>query len=116
MLFTSLASDMADFQGGPTKNPASRVPTSDIESLKFEVERLLMISEALWRILKEKHGCDDNELMKQITLIDLEDGRLDGRKEKSPPRSCPKCQRTLIKNRPRCFYCAEPIAADPFAR
>jgi hypothetical protein len=49
-------------------------------------------------------------------VIDMEDGRLDGRVAATPPVPCPKCQRTLAKNRPRCLFCGEPIAADPFQR
>ena len=82
----------------------------------FDVERLLLITEALWNIIREKHGAEETELIKQITALDMEDGKLDGRKPRTPPQPCPKCGRTLIKNRPRCFYCAEPIAADPFER
>lgn len=98
--------------------PTRRALSSEAEvvELQGEVERLLLITEALWRILKEKHGLDENELVKQITMIDLEDGKLDGRKPATPPKPCPKCQRVLAKNRPRCLFCGEPIAADPFQR
>ncbi len=98
----------------PTRGPRSN--ESEVAELQGEVERLLLITEALWRILKEKHGLDENELVKQITLLDLEDGKLDGRKPATPPQPCPKCKRTLGKNRPRCLFCGEPIAADPFQR
>ena len=98
----------------PTRRPRSN--EGEVAELQGEVERLLLITEALWSILKEKHGLDENELVKQITLIDLEDGRLDGRKAPTPPQPCPKCQRMLGKHRPRCLFCGEPIAADPFAR
>ena len=98
----------------PTHKPRSN--DGEVAELQGEVERLLLITEALWRILKEKHGFDENELVKQITLIDLEDGKLDGRKPAAPPTPCPKCKRTLGKNRPRCLFCGEPIAADPFQR
>ncbi len=94
----------------------SRSDAADISELQSEIERLLLITEALWRITKEKLGCDDNELIKQITLIDLQDGKLDARKPPTPPQPCPKCGRVLGKHRPRCLFCGEPIAADPFAR
>ncbi|MEA3213808.1 MAG: hypothetical protein QOE70_6865 [Chthoniobacter sp.] len=87
-----------------------------VRELELQVERLLLITEALWRLLQEKHGFDENELVRMITMIDLEDGKLDGRKPASPPKPCPKCQRILSKNRPRCLFCGEPIAADPFER
>ena len=76
-----------------------------------------MITEALWTILKEQHGFDDADLIDRINEIDLRDGKLDGRvKEKEGPLSCPKCNRTLSRQRPTCLYCGTAIARDPFAR
>ena len=95
---------------------SARGENAAIEDLRSQVERLLFITEALWRILKEKHGLDDLELVKQITLIDLEDGKLDGRVAATPPQPCPKCHRVLSKLRPRCLFCGEPVATEPFQR
>lgn len=97
-------------------DPPGRSGEAAIAELQHEVERLRMIAEALWRILRDKHGLDEQELVRQITAIDLEDGKFDGRVAPTPPKPCPKCGRTLAKSRPRCLFCAEPIAADPFQR
>ena len=90
--------------------------SSVVMELQAQVERLFFVTEALWRILKEKHGMDDNELIKQITLIDIEDGKLDGKKPKTPPVPCPKCNRTVGRQRVKCLFCGEPIAQSPFER
>ena len=37
----------------------------------------MLITEALWRIVREKLNCTDAELVQRIHDIDLEDGRLD---------------------------------------
>lgn len=116
MLFSSSRPQPLPSTGGADLPSVGRVPASELEALKFDVERLLLITEALWNIIREKHGAEEAELIKQITALDMEDGKLDGRKPRTPPQPCPKCGRTLIKNRPRCFYCAEPIRADPFER
>ena len=104
----------------PRPDPSQiRQPQShdaEVALLRNQVERLLFITEALWRIIQEKHGLDDNELVKQMTLLDLEDGKLDARKPPTPPKPCPKCSRMLSKERPTCLYCGEPIVLDPFAR
>jgi len=86
MLFTS-SSDFTDPDPGSAgPSAARRAPSSEIEALKFDVERLLLITEALWRIVQEKHELPETELIKHITTLDLEDGKLDGRNQK-PRRS-----------------------------
>jgi hypothetical protein len=89
---------------------------SEIAKLRADIDRLYFITEGLWRILREKHGLDDQEIIRQIAAIDLEDGKLDGRKSASPPKPCPKCSRVLSKQRPSCMFCGEFIALDPFDR
>ena len=112
MLFASLP------RASQNESQPSRARSSETEiaELQFEVERLRIIAEALWRIAQEKLGLDEKELIRQMTVIDMEDGKLDGRVAPTPPQPCPKCHRMLAKNRPRCLFCGEPIAADPFQR
>ena len=90
---------------------------SEIDVLSLYVERLSMITEALWAILKEKHGYSDEELMERITQIDLRDGKLDGRVASSETPRCPQCKRMHVaKQRPRCLYCGAAISGEPFRR
>ena len=96
--------------GGPEREKI------EFQSLKAEIERLLMISEALWDILAEKFGLPEEELLKRIHEIDRRDGKLDGRVAPEPPTLCPKCNRPLEKKRPYCMYCGQPVARDPFER
>ena len=103
----------SDAAAMPRGTPA---PAGDVSQLKADVERLYFIAEALWRILKEKNGLDEAEIIRQITMIDMEDGRLDGRKAKTPPQPCPKCGRTLGRQRTKCMFCGELIAVNPFER
>jgi hypothetical protein len=109
--FDPLPGDIA-----PRAAPRTREPSGEVEELKADVERLLLITEALWKIVQEKHGLEDKELLKQITLLDLADGKLDARKQRTPPKLCPKCQRALSKRRPKCMFCGEPVMFDPFER
>jgi hypothetical protein len=94
----------------------SREAKGEAEILRFEIERLLMISEAMWGILKEKFGCTDADLVNRVIEIDRRDGRVDGRVAASPPPMCPRCHRTLERKRPFCLYCGQLIARDPFER
>ena len=97
-------------------HPQSADAPANVAEMRADIERLYFITEALWRILKEKHGLDDLEIVRQITAIDMEDGKLDGRKAKTPPQPCPKCGRTLGKQRTKCMYCGELIVVNPFER
>ena len=112
-MFVFRNSDGSDAQ--PIRPPRSDAP-ADLAEMRADIERLYFITEALWRILKEKQGLDDLEIVRQITAIDMEDGKLDGRKQKTPPEPCPKCGRVLGKQRTKCMYCGELIVVNPFER
>ena len=106
----------------PVRQPSEELPrsssrdTTKIAHLEGQIERLMLITEALWTLLKEKHGYDEQELLRRVVQLDMKDGRLDGRVAVSPPEPCPKCQRTVSRRSVRCMFCGEPILFDPFAR
>ena len=68
-------SPSSDTASGPGVREA-RDAQSEVNALRFDVERLLLITEALWRIAKEKLECSDDDLVRRINDIDLEDGKL----------------------------------------
>lgn len=105
-----------DLPGIPPAQRAGSESGAEISELRADIERLYFITEALWRILKEKNGLGEDEIIRQITMIDMEDGRLDSRKAKTPPQPCPKCGRTLGRQRNKCMFCGELIAVNPFER
>lgn len=88
-----------------------------VEQVEGEIERLLMITEALWTMLKEKHGYTDEDLVARIQQIDMRDGKYDGKV--APPQespNCPHCGRKLLTRRPVCLYCGGAMSRDPFER
>jgi len=95
---------------------AAREAKTDVDELRHDVDRLMLITEALWRIARDRLGCTDEDLVQRIQEVDLEDGKLDGRKGPTPARDCPQCQRKLLKHQPRCFYCGAPVQFLPFER
>ncbi len=101
-------------QAASDARTAAREAKTEVEELRRDVERLLLITEALWRIAREKLNCTDADLVQRIQDIDLEDGKLDGRKAATPARECPSCHRLLIKHRPTCMYCGKPVEFMPF--
>jgi hypothetical protein len=88
----------------------------ELDALRNDVERLMMITEALWTMLAEQYGYTEEELVRRIHDIDLRDGRLDGKVASAGPSKCPHCGRVLEKSRPYCIYCGKPVLQDPFAR
>ena len=63
-----------------------------ITALQGDVERLLILTEALWTLLKRQQKLDDSVLVKLIEEIDLRDGQLDGRVA-GTVKECPSCKR-----------------------
>lgn len=95
---------------------AARETKTDIELAKHDIDRLLMITEALWTLLKKERGYEDEVLTKLIAEIDQRDGRLDGRGPKAAPLQCPSCARINEAKRSFCIYCGKPLPTSPFAR
>ena len=86
------------------------------ELQQWDIERLLMITEALWTLMKKEHGYTDADLIRLIAEIDARDGRIDGRVAPTPPGPCPYCGRILSRKRPTCLYCGKPALESPFNR
>ena len=120
VLFSS-AVHLLDTQNRDDGESGSRAATdvrTQNEFIQCDVEKLFMLTEALWTILKEKHGCTDAELVQRVQEIDLRDGKLDGKVAKVNP-DCPKCGRKLMGKRPVCLYCGAEVARvdlQPFSR
>lgn len=85
------------------------------EELRHDVDRLLMITEALWTFLKKEHGYTDEQLVQAVTEIDLRDGQLDGRTTQPAAAPCPQCARMNSARRSRCIYCGSPLPVTLFA-
>ena len=86
------------------------------EYLESEVERLLMITEALWSFIKDHHNLEDKELFEKIIEIDAKDGKVDGKVSASGPKNCPQCDRILPRKKPFCMYCGITVTKDCFDR
>jgi hypothetical protein len=110
--------DKQNRDGGESFSRSATDVRAQNEIIQCDVEKLFMLTEALWTILKEKHGCTDAELVQRVQEIDLRDGKLDGKVAKVNP-DCPKCGRKLMGKRPVCLYCGAEVARvdlQPFSR
>ncbi|MBU1243772.1 hypothetical protein KKD52_08985 [Myxococcota bacterium] len=113
-----LASVQAEHAQTSASNASSTANSalSKMEMMQADLERLLMITEAMWLIIKENNLVSDDELVAKIREVDLRDGRLDGRVAKQNNPECPGCKRTVIGKHPVCLYCGAVVDRDPFAR
>ena len=62
------------------------------------------------------HRYTDAELVKRITAIDLQDGKLDGKVANSGPVACPQCGRANKRSRLACLYCGAKLPQETFVR
>ena len=85
---------------------------SEADLLQHDVDRLMMISEALWGFLKKQHGYTDDELMKAVGAIDLRHSGAD----KEAQEKCPSCGRMVSAHRRLCIYCGNPVPESLFER
>jgi hypothetical protein len=93
----------AEEQSGQALHRADEV-VDQLRDLRREFERLQMICEGMWTILKEKTGATEAQLLELIEEIDLRDGKLDGRSTK-PAVKCARCQRVVSVRTSVCLYC-----------
>lgn len=77
--------------------------------LDARVDRLLLVIEAMWSMLKDD-GPTDEELAARIAEIDSSDGVSDGRRT-APPVTCRSCGSKVMVGIPRCQTCGTETGA-----
>lgn len=85
-------------------------------ALTLDVEKLYMITEALWSIIKQQNNLTDGHLLDLIREIDERSGKLDGRRKKEAPADCPQCNRRIMSHSTLCLYCGTVVELDPFKK
>ena len=90
----------------------ARDAKTNVELMQHDIERLLMITEALWLFVKQQNNFTDEDLVKVITEIEMRESHA----PKHVPVTCPACGRANSGKRDLCIYCGKPIPMDPFAR
>lgn len=95
---------------------AAREAKTEIELSKHDIDRLLLITEALWTLVKQQNGYADDVLVKLIQDIDHRHSTATGVAIKAPPVACTACGRPNMAARNFCMYCGSPLPTNPFAR
>jgi hypothetical protein len=94
----------------------AREAQTNVDLLSHDIDRLLMITEAMWTLMKKEHGYTDDVLTALIGEIDGRKVIVDGMIVKDPPQACPSCGKLNAAKRMFCIYCGKPILTHPFAR
>ena len=84
------------------------------ENLRGEVEKLHLVVEAMWKLLKMRTGLSDKELVQMMNEVDAADGQLDGKSTKDDISTCNGCGKVLQKGIPTCMYCGLSHQISPF--
>lgn len=92
-----------------------KATSAEAELSRNQYERLMLITEALWEILKEEHNYTNEKLIEKLKIIDMKDGKEDGRVLLPPPK-CSYCNKTIDKGANVCIYCGSPVNGDIFYR
>jgi hypothetical protein len=81
--------------------------------LQANIEKSMLISEALWELLRDRAKLTDADLHKKIHEIDMRDGVLDGKNQRQAVE-CPDCGRKVSPRHPACIYCGRVIDTSAF--
>ncbi len=93
----------------------AREASTKADLLSHDIDRLLMITEAMWSLMKKEHGYTDDVLTGMIEEIEKRKIIVDGVTLKDPPQACPSCGKINSAKRMFCIYCGKPILTNPFA-
>ncbi|HEX73215.1 MAG TPA: hypothetical protein ENN65_07865 [Candidatus Hydrogenedentes bacterium] len=79
---------------------------SEANELRHQVERLSLLNQALWELIRERLNVTDTDLEKRAMEIDMRDGIQDNKISARPVR-CPTCHRISNSKHFRCLYCGQ---------
>ena len=85
------------------------------DKTRKNTERLYLVVQAMWELLKDKAGLTDADLDAKVQEIDMRDGRLDGQDStQTDPLTCHQCGRTILSGQAQCSWCGTQAEGGPF--
>ena len=85
------------------------------DKTRKNTERLYLVVQAMWELLKDKAGLTDADLDAKVQEIDMRDGRLDGQDStQTAPLTCRQCGRTILSGQAQCSWCGTQAEGGPF--
>lgn len=94
---------------------ALRAASGKMADVDDRLDRLVLVVEALWNLLKQQ-GFTDEQLVAEVAALDAADGQADGRRTPAAT-DCPSCNSKVAAGLPRCQICGTEVAPalpDPF--
>lgn len=86
------------------------------ESVSDRMNRIAIVSNAVWELLKERTGVTDTDLLSKVEEIDSRDGLSDG-KATAVMKTCLGCGKKINTRNKNCIYCGvENRHYSPFAQ
>jgi len=76
-----------------------------IKILENNVAKALLINEGLWELIRDKLHLTDDDLNEKLYAVDMRDGTLDGKNQRSSAKKCPQCNRMVSPRHAACIYC-----------
>ncbi len=92
----------------------ARSVESKVRVLEANLAKSLMINEALWELIRDKHGLTEKDLHDKLHEVDMRDGVLDGKNQRQAAK-CPNCHHTVSPRHPACIYCGQVIDDSVFS-
>lgn len=86
---------------------AASTTAGQLYDLDRRIDRLLLVTDAMWSLLREQ-GFTDEQLAERIRQLDEEDGILDGIRRHKPVR-CPACESVNEPGRSGCVICGKEL-------
>lgn len=89
-----------------TGTSTTTIMAGDIRDLRAQLERLTLMNQALWELLRDRLQISDAELEQKVGEVDLRDGVADGKLTATAVR-CPNCSRVCNSRHAKCLYCGQ---------
>lgn len=76
---------------------------ASISSLEKKLDRVVLLNQALWSLIRQSSNLTEADLMEEITRLDMLDGNLDGKVTET--KKCSKCNTILAASAVTCYQC-----------
>ena len=103
---SNLQADMASNAASRANRQAQNVK-AQLRILEANLAKAMLINEALLELIREHHNLSEDDLNNKLYEIDMRDGQLDGKNQRSNPTECSNCGRKVSKRHPACIYCGQ---------